>query len=61
MLDSLQVMTHLQNRYARLIGQDQLSAVLDGLERFIACSEPGLVQERLLVWIGMSWPVRKPI
>src|ERR1700761_2709293 len=32
MLDSLRVMTDLQNSYAKLIGQDQLSAVLDGLE-----------------------------
>ena len=40
MLDSLQVMTDLQNSYARLIGHDQLSAVLDGLEAFITRSEP---------------------
>jgi len=40
MLDSLQVMTDLQKSYARLIGHDQLSAVLDGLEAFIARSEP---------------------
>ena len=40
MLDSLQVMTDLQNSYARLIGHDQLSAVLDGLETFITRSEP---------------------
>jgi len=39
MLDSLRVMTDLQNSYARLIGHDQLSALLDGLERFPACSE----------------------
>jgi len=40
MLDSLQVMTDLQNSYGRLIGHDQLSAVLDGLEAFITRSEP---------------------
>ena len=40
MLDSLQVMTDLQKSYARLIGHDQLSAVLDGLEAFITRSEP---------------------
>ena len=40
MLDSLQVMTDLQNSYASLIGHDRLSAVLDGLEAFIARSEP---------------------
>jgi DNA-binding MarR family transcriptional regulator len=40
MLDSLRVMTDLQNSYARLIGHDQLSAVLDGLEAFIARAEP---------------------
>src|SRR4051812_37978240 len=40
MLDSLQVMTDLQNSYARLIGGDQLSAVLSGLEAFIARSGP---------------------
>ena len=39
MLDSLRVMTDLQNNYARLLGQDQLSAVLNGLEAFIARSE----------------------
>jgi DNA-binding MarR family transcriptional regulator len=39
MLDSLQVMTDLQKSYARLIGHDQLSAVLDGLEAFITRSE----------------------
>jgi DNA-binding MarR family transcriptional regulator len=40
MLDSLRVMTDLENAYARLMGHDQLSAVLDGLERFVTCSEP---------------------
>jgi len=40
MLDSLQVMTDLQNSYARLIGGDQLSAVLNGLEAFITRSAP---------------------
>lgn len=40
MLDSLRVMTDLQNSYARLIGHEQFSAVLDGLEAFIARSEP---------------------
>jgi DNA-binding MarR family transcriptional regulator len=40
MLDSLRVMTDLQNSYAKLIGNDQLSAVLDGLEAFITRSEP---------------------
>jgi DNA-binding MarR family transcriptional regulator len=40
MVDSLQVMADLQNSYARLIGHDQLSAVLDVLEAFIARSEP---------------------
>jgi len=39
MLDSLRVMTDLQNSYERLIGRDQLSAVLDGLEAFVARSE----------------------
>jgi DNA-binding MarR family transcriptional regulator len=41
MLDSLRVMKDLQNSYARLIGHDQLSAVLDGLEAFVAHSEAG--------------------
>jgi DNA-binding MarR family transcriptional regulator len=40
MLDSLRVMADLQNSYARLIGHNQLSAVLDGLEAFITRSEP---------------------
>jgi DNA-binding MarR family transcriptional regulator len=40
MLDSLRVMTDLQNSYAKRIGREQLSAVLDGLEAFIARSEP---------------------
>jgi DNA-binding MarR family transcriptional regulator len=39
MLDSLRVMADLQSSYARLIGHDPLSAVLDGLEAFIARSE----------------------
>lgn len=39
MLDSLRVMADLQSGYARLIGHDPLSAVLDGLEAFIARSE----------------------
>ena len=39
MLDSLQVMTDLQKSYARLIGHDQLSAVLDGLEALLASAE----------------------
>lgn len=40
MLDSLQVMSSLQGDYARLVGSDELAAVLDGLERFVARSEP---------------------
>jgi DNA-binding MarR family transcriptional regulator len=39
MLDSLRVMADLQSSYSRLIGHDPLSAVLDGLEAFIARSE----------------------
>ncbi|WP_338829738.1 MarR family winged helix-turn-helix transcriptional regulator [Bradyrhizobium sp. 27S5] len=39
MLDSLQVMTKLENDYARLVGADQLAAVLDGLETFVIRSE----------------------
>ena len=39
MLDSLRVMADLQSSYARLIGHGPLSAVLDGLEAFIARSE----------------------
>jgi DNA-binding MarR family transcriptional regulator len=40
MLDSLHVMTKLQDDYARLVGIDQLAAVLDGLEKFVIQSEP---------------------
>ena len=40
MLDSLRVMTDLQNSYARHLGHDQLSAVIDGLEAFITRYEP---------------------
>lgn len=34
MLDSLDVMADLQRQYARLIGRDRLTAVLDGLRAF---------------------------
>jgi DNA-binding MarR family transcriptional regulator len=40
MLDSLQVMTNLEHDYARLVGIDELGAVLDGLEKFVNRSEP---------------------
>jgi DNA-binding MarR family transcriptional regulator len=40
MLDSLRVMTKLQDDYAQLVGIDQLAAVLDGLEKFVIRSEP---------------------
>jgi DNA-binding MarR family transcriptional regulator len=39
MLDSLRVMTELENDYARLVGVDRLAAVLDGLETFVIRSE----------------------
>jgi DNA-binding MarR family transcriptional regulator len=39
MLDSLQVMTKLEDEYARLVGTDQLAAVMDGLETFVIRSE----------------------
>ena len=36
MLDSFEVMTELEQRYARMIGKKQLSALLGGLSAFIA-------------------------
>jgi hypothetical protein len=39
MLDSLEVMADLECRYARLVGEDRLEAVLQGLAIFIDHAE----------------------
>jgi DNA-binding MarR family transcriptional regulator len=39
MLDSLQIMNELECRYARLVGVDQLAAILQGLEAFVEQAE----------------------
>jgi DNA-binding MarR family transcriptional regulator len=41
MLDSLKVMKNLQDGYARLVGLDEFTAVLHGLEKFVDQSEAG--------------------
>jgi DNA-binding MarR family transcriptional regulator len=41
MLDSLDVMAELEDRYARVIGDKRLTAILQGLSAFVAQAEKG--------------------
>jgi DNA-binding MarR family transcriptional regulator len=41
MLDSLEVMAELERRYARLVGRDRLTAMLQGLGTFVEKAERG--------------------
>jgi DNA-binding MarR family transcriptional regulator len=49
MLDSLQVMRKLEDDYGRLVGPDQLAAILDGLEIFVVRSEQNQVRASTLI------------